>query len=127
MLIDKNTIAISPDNRNWVVLGEYLIKCKYGHHKLWGDDTGRTQSGKYVGTFKGNYPKLTLQFKKLNKDEFDIIAPLISKPYLFVQYYNPEYKALAKMYCYTGDWESEIERMGCAKGVQISLISTERA
>ena len=48
MLIDKNSLII-----DGVPMAQYLTKVKFGYHKIWGKDTGRSLSGDNSGTLKG--------------------------------------------------------------------------
>lgn len=65
MFINKDSLII-----NDISIGQYLINATYGFYDTWSEDTGfNTLSGKFVGTFKGTYPKITLQFRKLKPEE----------------------------------------------------------
>ena len=76
MFIDVNSIQVIVGSTTYN-LKTYLLEAKYGYHKLWGDDTGRNLAGTFSGTFKGVYPKITLQFRKLNKQEIEYLAPML--------------------------------------------------
>lgn len=58
-----------------------------------------------TGTLIGIYPKLTLQFRKLTKDELEIITPILDSARQTTTYYDPTKKALTTMTTYTGDYE----------------------
>ena len=100
MFIDANSIKI-----NNVSMGQYLVDAKYGYHKLWGKDSGRNLNGDMTGTLLGIYPKITLQFKPLTKDELEIVVPLLDSASQSVRYYDPNKKAYVTMSTYTGDYE----------------------
>lgn len=100
MFIDKNSIQV-----NGVSLGQYITEVKYGYHKLWGSDTGRNLAGENSGTLLGIFPKFTLQFRKLNKAELEVIAPILDSASQTFTYYDPNQKQTISIATYTGDYE----------------------
>lgn len=100
MFIDKDSIII-----NNVSMGQYLIQAKYGYNKLWSNDSGRNLAGVMSGTLIGIFPKLTLQFRKLTKDELEIITPILDSVSQTVSYYDPTKQAQITIDTYTGDYE----------------------
>ena len=56
-------------------MGKYLLKVKYGYHKVWGDDTGRNLNFETVGTFGGVCPKITCYIRGLEPPK----VPTVSK------------------------------------------------
>lgn len=123
MFIDRNSIVI-----NNVNMGQYLLSAKYSFNKLWGSDTGRNLAGKMTGTLLGIFPKLTLTFRKLTKEEMNIIAPIIDSSNQTVTYYDPTENNLVTMETYTGDWEYENKKVVANKNdssFQVSFIATE--
>ena len=129
MFIDKDSIQVIVGNTTYN-LKTYLLEAKYGYHKLWGDDTGRNLAGTFSGTFKGVYPKITLQFRKLNKSEVEYLAPMLDSPYQSVRYYDPRKKAYVTMQTYSNDWEMTnktiINNYRKAEGFSWALISTKK-
>lgn len=125
MFIDKNSIII-----NNVSMGQYIVEAKYGYNKLWANDTGRNLAGTMTGTLIGIFPKITLQFRKLNKTELELIAPILDASSQSVTYYDPNKKANRTMTTYTGDYEVVNKRIinGDAKneGFSISFIATNK-
>ena len=101
MFIDKNSIII-----NGISMGQYLVEAKYGFNKLWSSDSGRNLAGTQSGTLIGIFPKLTLQFGRLNKTQLEIIAPILDSANQTVTYYDPNKKTNVTMTTYTGDWEN---------------------
>lgn len=60
MFISTDSLVI-----NGLNMGQYITSAIYGFNDVWGEDTGfNTMSGKFIGTFKGTYPKITLKFAK---------------------------------------------------------------
>lgn len=104
MFIDVNSIQVIIGSTTYN-LKNYLLEAKYGYHKLWGDDTGRNLAGTFSGTFKGVFPKITLQFRKLNQTEIEYLAPMLDSAYQSVRYYDPRKKAYVTMNTYSNDWE----------------------
>ena len=100
MFIDKNSIII-----NNISMGQYLVEAKYSFNKLWSSDSGRNLAGTQSGTLIGIFPKLVLQFRKLTKDELEIIVPILDSARQTLTYYDPNKKANVTMTTYTGDYE----------------------
>lgn len=100
MFIDKNSIII-----NNVSMGQYLVEAKFGYPKLWASDSGRNLAGVMSGTLIGIFPKITLQFRHLNKAELEVIVPILDSATQTVTYYDPKEKANVTMTTYTGDYE----------------------
>ena len=125
MFIDKDSIMI-----NNVSMGQYIVEAKYGFNKLWANDTGRNLAGAMTGTLIGIFPKITLQFRKLTKDELEIIVPILDASSQSVTYYDPNKKANRTMTTYTGDYEVVNKRIinGNAKNedFSISFIATNK-
>ena len=57
MFIDKDSLII-----NGISIGKYITKATYGFYDTWSSDTGYTLSNKFMGTFKGTFPKITITF-----------------------------------------------------------------
>lgn len=122
MLIDKNSLII--DN---VAMAQYLTKVKFGYHKIWGKDTGRSLSGDNSGTLKGIYPKITMTFRKLNEDEVGVILSLFNKAENKVTFYNPDLKkTITNMSCYSNDQEMDQEYLGRIEGYSSAVISNKK-
>lgn len=100
MFIDKDSIMI-----NNVSMGQYLVEAKYGYNKLWSSDSGRNLAGTQSGTLIGIFPKLILQFRKLTKDELEVITPILDSVRQSVTYYDPTLHRNNTMQTYTGDYE----------------------
>ena len=100
MFLDKNSIII-----DGISMGQYIVEAKYGYNKLWASDSGRNLAGTQSGTLIGIFPKIILQFRRLNKSELEIIVPILDKANQTVTYYDPNKKANVTMTTYTGDYE----------------------
>lgn len=115
---------------NGINFGQYLLEVEYAYNKLWGDDTGRSLSGRWSGTFLGIFPKLKFTFRKLTKNELEFIADILDSPSQNVTYYDPKLKRLYTMETYTGDWstlnKNSFENVAKAnESFTISFIATE--
>lgn len=121
MFIDRNSIVI-----NGVSMGNYLLQAEYQFNKLWGEDSGRNLAGKMVGTLIGIFPKLVLTFRKLSKEELNVIAPILNSANQSVSYYDPEKNNMITMTTYTGDWKYTSKYINQGSSFEISFISTER-
>lgn len=100
MFLDKNSIVI-----NGVSMGQYLLEAKYQYNKLWSSDSGRNLAGNQSGTLIGIFPKLILEFRKLNKNELEVIVPILDSARQTVTYYDPNKKTSTTIQTYTGDYE----------------------
>lgn len=100
MFINKDSIII-----NNVSMGQYLTEAKFGYNKLWSSDTGRNLAGTNSGTLIGIFPKLILSFKKLTKDELEVVIPILDSARQTTTYYDPNKKANVTMTTYSGDYE----------------------
>ena len=100
MFLNKDSIII-----NNVSMGQYITEAKYEYNKLWASDTGRNLAGSVVGTLIGIFPKIILQFRKLSKDELEIIVPILDSATQNVTYYDPHKKTTITIETYTGDYE----------------------
>ena len=122
MLIDKDSLII-----DGVKMAQYLIKARFGYHKIWSSDTGRALSGDNSGTLKGIYPKITMTFRKLNEEEVGIILSLFNKAECKVTFYNPDLKKkIINMSCYSNDQEMDQEYLGKIKGYSSAVISNKK-
>ena len=61
--------------------------------------------GTQSGTLKGIFVKIILTFRKLTKNEMEIIAPILDSATQTVAYYDPVKKEQTTMTTYTGDYE----------------------
>ena len=121
MFINKDSIVI-----NGISMGQYLLQAKYEFNKIWGKDTGRNLAGKMIGSLLGIFPKLVLTFRKLSKEELNIIAPILDSASQSVTYYDPTLNRSVTITTYTGDWGVLNKSIGKNGSFDCSFISTER-
>lgn len=100
MFLDKNSIII-----NGVNMGQYIVQAQYSYNKLWSSDSGRNLAGVQSGTLIGVFPKIILQFRKLTKEELEVIVPILDSARQNVTYYDPNKKETITIETYTGDYE----------------------
>lgn len=121
MFINKDSIII-----NNVSMGQYILSAKYEFNKLWATDSGRNLAGKMTGSLIGIFPKIVLTFRKLTKEELNIIAPIIDSAIQTVTYYDPSKNQNVTMTTYTGDWSIINKSIGKNSSFDCSFISNER-
>lgn len=125
MFIDANSIVINEIN-----MGQYLVSAKFGYHKLWGKDFGRNLIGSNSGSLVGIFPKLTLQFRKLTREEVEYLAPTLDSAFQLTTYYDPELKRMNTISTYSSDWVLEnkniINENHKNEGFEWSVISNNR-
>ena len=131
MFIDKiNGLQAKVGSGSYVDLGPYLLEVEYQYPKLWANDTGRNLKGKQTGTLIGVFPKIICQFKKLTKEQLEILQPILDAPTQTLKYYDPMKKAYYEMQTYTGDWAVKNNYvLGSSRknqGFQISFIAREK-
>ena len=123
MFINKESIKV-----NNISMGNYILSAKYEYNKLWGSDTGRNLAGKFSGTLVGVFPKIILTFRKLTKDELNIIAPILDSGTQTLTYYDPSTNRNETIQTYTGDWSysNKGTRPKIDESFECSFISRER-
>lgn len=128
MIINKNSLVASYTKNgttHTIYLADYLTKANTGFNKLWDADSGRNLAKSVVGSFD-IFPKVICTFKPLNKQELDIIAPLLNAQRQTVTYYDPEKQANYTMTTYTGDWASDSKQPNLDEPFNVSFIATTR-
>ena len=125
MFIDKDSIII-----NNISIGQYLVEAKFGYNKLWASDSGRNLAGVQSGTLIGIFPKLILHFRKLTKDELEILTPILDSARQTVTYYDPTLQQNYTMQTYSGDYEITNKHLITStrknEGFQISFIAVRK-
>lgn len=99
MFLDKDSIIIDE-----VKFGQYLTSAEYQYNKLWAEDSGRNLAGEQSGTLIGIFPKIILNFRKLTKEEMEIVVPILDKATQSMTYYDPNKKQNITIDTYTGDY-----------------------
>ena len=121
MYIDKDSLIVDELN-----MGSFILEAIYGYHKLWSEDSGRNLAGTQSGTLIGIFPKITVQFKKLSKEDLEKIAPVLDSATQNVTYYDPNKKTNVTMSTYTGDWELVNRGILQNQGFSCSFISRKK-
>lgn len=121
MFIDKDSIII-----NGISMGYYLTEVEYQYNKIWGSDSGRNLAGTQTGTLIGIFPKLILNFRRLKKEELNLLAPIFDSAYQNVTYYDPSLNRDVTMQTYTGDWNYNSMAINHNEGLKISFIATKK-
>lgn len=131
MFLDINSIQIKlSGDENYVSMGQYITEAKYSYNKLWSSDSGRNLAGTQSGTLIGIFPKIVLQFRKLNKTELQKIVRLLDAPKQYVHYYDPRKRDYDTIETYTGDYEitnkGMIDSGRKNEGFSCSFIATKK-
>ena len=121
MFLNKDSIYM-----DGISMGQYLTQAKYGYHKIWSSDSGRVLSGKQTGTLIGIFPKLTMSFRSLSKEELELLASHFDSARQTIQYDDPNKKEKISMETYSGDWEIVYKYIGKGEPFDLAFISTER-
>ena len=122
MFENKNSMEISLDGTNFISLGQYLTSIKYGKHKEWSSDTGRTMSRKMKGTLAATFDKFTLYFRKLDDNEMQLIAPYLDSEKQYVKFTHTD-GTTKTIETYSGDWEVVYKRMKVGEAFNCALIA----
>lgn len=128
MIVNRNSLVASYTKNgttHTIYLADYLTKANTGFNKLWDADSGRNLAKSVVGSFD-IFPKVICTFKPLNKQELDIIAPLLNAQRQTVTYYDPEKQANYTMTTYTGDWSTDSKQPNLDEPFNVSFIATTR-
>lgn len=99
MFLDKNSIIV-----NNISLGQYITSAEYQFNKLWGSDSGRNLAGEQSGTLLGIFPKIVVTFRKLTKNELELLVPILDSATQQLTYYDPFKKQNTTITTYTGDY-----------------------
>lgn len=122
MFVDKDSIQISLDGTNYISLGQYITSAKFGKHKQWSSDTGRTMSYKMKGSLGAIFDKITLYFGKLNQAQMTTIAPYLDAEKQYVKFTHTD-GTTKTMQTYSGDWEVIYKKMKVGEAFDCSLIA----
>lgn len=123
MYINKDSIIIDGIN-----MGKYLQMVTYEYPKFWAEGTGRNTalSGKFVGRLIGIFPKITLNFNGLSKNDIQKLAPIFDKAEQSVTYDDPS-KGRITITTYSGDWKVGYKHIvNKSEPFSISFIAQER-
>ena len=60
---------------NGISLYPYITEATFGSYDVWSSDTGYALSNKFIGTFKGTFPKISVKFAKgLSKEDIIMLT-----------------------------------------------------
>lgn len=121
MFISKDSVYM-----NGISMGKYLKQVKFGYHKLWSNDSGRSLSGKQSGTLVGIFPKLTCSFRSLTPSELTYLAPHFDNARQTIHYEDPNKGQSVSIETYSGDWEIIYKYINKGEGFDLSFISVDR-
>lgn len=121
MFINKDSVKV-----NNISFGKYLVGCEVQFNKLWGKDTGRTMSGKYVGSLLGIYPKIVMNFAPLSRADLNIVQPILDSPTQTITYYDSSKNKNITMKTYTGDYTIKDRGINKTEGFNCSFIAIDK-
>lgn len=121
MFIDKDSLII-----NDISIGKYITSATYGFYDTWSSDAGfNTLSGKFVGTLKGTYPKITITFGKISKENLIILTNAIFRtPIQTISYDDPD-GTRKTIQTHKGDLELKYTGINKNKGFSYSFVGNE--
>ena len=122
MFDNKDSVEISLNGINYISLGQYLVNAKFGKHKEWSSDTGRTMSHKMKGSLGAIFDKITLYFGRLDDTQIGIIAPYLDAEKQYVRFTHTD-GTTKIMETYSSDWEVVYKRMKVGEAFNCSLIA----
>lgn len=117
MFTDKDSVII-----NGVSMGKYLTSVKFGKHKVWAEDSGRNMAYETVGSLGGIFDKLTLNFRRLNEQELNIISPILDSETQITRFKHTD-GTTKTMDTYTGDWEVLFKKIKIGEAFSCSVIA----
>jgi len=89
-----------------LIPNNYILRSGYevAFNTLWGADTGRDMAGNENGTLIGMFPKVSVTFRKLNRDEMKYVLSLLNRVNFQLTYYDPEKDMLLTLPNYRADF-----------------------
>lgn len=128
MIINKDSVQASYTKNGTtktIKLAPYLTNVNDGYYKVWDEDAGRNLAKEMTGSFD-IFPKFVCYFKPLNREEIELIAPLLNSAAQNFTYYDPELKRSNTISTYTGDWSTDNKRINLCEAFNVSFISRKR-
>lgn len=121
MFISKDSLII-----NDISIGKYLISATYGFYDTWSEDSGfNTLSGKFTGTFKGTYPKITLQFRRLNTEEITLLTNSIFRTSIQTITYDDPDGTRKTINTHKGDLAIKFNGINKSNGFNYDFVGNE--
>lgn len=121
MFISKDSLII-----NDISIGKYLISATYSFYDTWSEDSGfNTLSGKFTGTFKGTYPKITLQFRRLNTEEITLLTNSIFRTSIQTITYDDPDGTRKTINTHKGDLAIKFNGINKSNGFNYDFVGNE--
>lgn len=121
MFINKDSLVI-----NDISIGKYITSAKYGFYDTWSSDAGfNTLSGKFVGTFKGTYPKITITFGRLKQEDLIMLTNSIFRKSIQTIIYDDPDGTRKTIITHKGDLELTYTGINKNKGFSYSFVGNE--
>lgn len=128
MVLNKNSLVATytkSGTTHTIYLTDYITSAEIGFYKYWDSDSGRNLAKSVVGSFD-IFPKIICNFKPLNQEELEIIAPLLNALTQSFTYYDPDLKRNNTINTYTGDWSSTSRTPRVDEPFNVSFIARQR-
>lgn len=121
MFINKDSLVI-----NDISIGKYITSAKYGFYDTWSSDAGfNTLSGKFVGTFKGTYPKITITFGRLKPEDITMLTNTIFRTSIQTIIYDDPDGTRKTIKTHKGDLELNFTGINKSNGFNYSFVGNE--
>jgi hypothetical protein len=117
-------------NYLWIkgVLVKAPFSIKISRNKLWSDGSGRSLTGKWLGSIKARKYKLEVAWRQLSDSEADtLVSAIDSADYFTVKFVDPYSRgAYKEITCYAGDVDLEVysynDKYKTYKGINCSFV-----
>jgi len=108
----------------------HVTSYKVGRNKIWGTDTGRVLSGKWVGSLVGIFPKIDIDFYAEDGNDLQNILTKLDQASLTIHYHSPKHGMLKSLGTYSSDYEVKYRWAGddgyVYDTIRVAFISEER-
>jgi len=122
MFLNKDSVII-----NGISIGQYATQISYGFYDTWGEDAGfNTLSGKFVGTFKGTYPKITITFGKLSPEVITTLTNAIFRTVTQTITYDDPSGVQKTITTHKGDLNLDFYKINKSNGFKYSFVGNDK-
>lgn len=106
-------------------MGKYLISIKFGYHDSWSSNTGYNLANKFIGEFKGTFPKFTLKFGELKPEDIQYLTKKIFRKPVQTCVYNDPELGVRTIKVHKGDVGQEWLGVNKSKGFSFEIVGNE--
>ena len=120
--LNKDTLII-----NGISIGQYLTEAIYGYYDTWSSDAGYgTNSGKFTGTFKGTYTKITMKFRPLTPEEIILLTNSIFRVPEQTVIYDDASGVRKTITTHKGDLVLDFFALNRSTGFQYEVVANDK-